>query len=100
MRLGHTLDLTGVERVDFLFKQERQETAPALLKKSWLPVGGQAEEKQGVFEIPFTQEESRLFASGKPFYCDPRITLVGGSIPATTILQFSCKDTLWGDADA
>ena len=100
LRLGHTLDLTGVERIDFLFKQEKQETAPALLKKTWLPIDGQVEEKAGVFEIPFTEEESRLFEGGRPFYCDPRITLTGGSIPATAILQFSCRDTLWGEKDA
>ena len=27
------------------------------------------------------------------------ITLVGGSIPATGILQFSCRQTLWGEQD-
>lgn len=99
LRLGHTLDLTGVERIDFLFKQERDEAAPAILKKTWLPAGGEAEEKNGVLEIPFTEKETRLFASGRPFYCDPRVTLTGGSIPATAILQFSCQPTLWGDAD-
>lgn len=99
LRLGHDLDLTVVERIDFLFKQERKEAAPMILKKSWLPVGGEVEEKSGVFEIPFTEAETRLFAEGEPFYCDPRITLTGGSIPATTILQFSCQETLWGEAD-
>lgn len=99
LRLGHDLDLTAVERIDFLFKQERSEAAPELLKKTWLPVGGEVEEKSGVFEIPFTEAETRLFAAGKPFYCDPRITLIGGSIPATAILQFSCQETLWGEAD-
>lgn len=99
LRLGHTLELSGVERIDFLFKQAQSEAAPALLKKTWLPAGGQVEEEKGVFEIPFTVEESRLFAEGKPFYCDPRITLTGGSIPATGILQFSCRQTLWGEQD-
>lgn len=99
LRLGHTLDMTAVERIDFLFKQEREESAPAILKKVWLPAGGQVTEKEGVFEIPFTVEETRLFEGGKPFYCDPRITLIGGSIPATAILQFFCKETLWGKAD-
>lgn len=99
LRLGHTLDLSVVERIDFLFKQERSEAAPALLQKSFLPVGGQVTERDGLFEIPFTQEESRLFADRRPFYCDPRITLTGGSIPETAILQFSCHDTLWGETD-
>ena len=99
LRLGHTLDLTGVERIDFLFKQERQEAAPAILKKTWLPTGGEVEEKEGVFELPFTADQTRLFAAGRPFYCDPRIVMMGGGIPATGILQFSCKDTLWGTAD-
>ena len=99
LRLAHSLDLTAVERIDFLFKQERSEAAPVLLIKTWLALGGHVEENKGVFEIPFTAEESRLFEGGKPFYCDPRITLTGGSIPATTILQFSCKETLWGEDD-
>lgn len=99
LRLGHQLDLSTVERIDFLFKQERQEVAPAILKKTWLPVGGDVEEREGIFEIPFTGEETRRFTAGKPFYCDPRITLTGGNIPATAILQFSCKETLWGERD-
>jgi hypothetical protein len=52
LRLGHTLELSGVERIDFLFKQAQSEAAPALLKKTWLPAGGQVEEEKGVFEIP------------------------------------------------
>lgn len=99
LRLEHTLDLSTVERIEFLFKQERRESAPALLKKTYLPVGGQVQEAQGIFEIPFTVEESRLFAAGQPFFCDPRITLTGGSIPPTAILQLSCQDTLWGETD-
>ena len=97
--LRHTLELAVVERIDFLFKQEREESAPAILKKTWLPTGGEVEEKDGVFEIPFTEQETRLFKSGHSFFCDPKITLTGGSIPATEILQFFCKPTLWGDKD-
>ncbi len=99
LRLGHELDLASVERIDFLFKQEKAESAPALLKKTYMPLGGQVTEEKGVFQIPFTQEETRLFAPGAPFYCDPRVTLTGGSIPATKVLQFSCQETLWGEAD-
>ena len=44
LRLGHNLDLNAVERIDFLFKQEREESAKAILKKAWLPVGGEVEE--------------------------------------------------------
>ena len=99
LRLGHDLDLTIVERIDFLFKQDRDETASAILKKVWLPEGGEVEEHKGVFEIPLTEKETRMFDSGRPFYCDPRITLTGGSVPATAILQFSCQDTLWGEDD-
>ena len=99
LRLGHSLDLSAVERIDFLFKQEREESAPSVLVKTYLPAGGQVTEAGGVFEIPLTKEESRLFAPDRPFYCDPRITLTGGSIPATAILQFSCRGTLWGEED-
>lgn len=99
LQLGHTLDLKTVERIDFLFKQEKEESAPALLKKTWLPAGGQVKEEEGVFFLPFTGEETRLFAPERPFYCDPRITLVGGSIPATGILRLSCQPTLWGETD-
>ena len=99
LRLGHTLDLASVERIDFLFKQERSEEAPALLIKTYLPQGGQVAEENGVFLLPFTQEETRLFTPNSPVYCDPRITLTGGKIPATAILQFSCRPTLWGEED-
>ena len=96
---SHDLDLSTVERIDFLFKQERSEAAPGLLKKTWLPEGNQVLEENGIFQIPFTLEESRLFLEGRPFFCDPRITLAGGKIPQSAILQITCRDTLWGEAD-
>lgn len=98
LRLSHSLDLTAVERIDFLFKQENRESAPALCKKTY-GATGEVTEEGGIFYLPFTQEETRHFAPGKPFYCDPRITLTGGKIPQTGMLQLSCKETLWGEQD-
>ena len=51
LRLGHTLDLASVERIDFLFKQERSEEAPALLIKTYLPQGGQVAEENGILRL-------------------------------------------------
>ncbi len=100
LQVAHELDLSTVEKIEFLFKQEKDENAPALVRKTYLPNGaGDVAEESGVFQIPFTKEETRRFSSGKSFYCDPRIVLMGGKIPNTEILAIYCTATLWGEAD-
>ena len=101
IRIQHDLDMSTVKRVDFLFKQNKNELEKAILVKTYNPSDTSAEvnEQSGVFRIPLTADETRLFKSGTAFYCDPRITLVNGDIPETEILTLQCCSTLWGEND-
>lgn len=94
--IEHDLDIADIASVRFLFKQKKSEDSPAILIKSY---PDEVTERDGVFLIPFTEAETRRFKPGEEFYCDPKITLTGGEIPATEILTLNCNPTLWGDAD-
>lgn len=94
--IEHELDISTVETVRFLFKQKKSEDAPAILIKNY---PGDVSEKNGVFSIPFTEQETRRFKPGEEFYCDPKIKFVNGSIPETEILTLVCNATLWGESD-
>lgn len=96
IQIEHELDISGVDSVCFLFKQKKSEDAPAILVKIY---PGEVTEQNGVFFVPFTEAETRRFKPGEEFYCDPKIKLKGGKIPATEILTLNCDPTLWGDAD-
>ncbi len=96
IQIGHELDISGVASVRFLFKQKLSEDAPAILVKSY---PGEVTEQSGVFFVPFTEAETRRFKPGEAFYCDPKVKLTNGKIPATKILILNCNPTLWGDAD-
>lgn len=92
--IEHGLDMSTVSKIEFLFKQHKLEMGDALLIKTY-PVD--VTESDGIFYIPFTEQETRLFHSNKEFYCDPKITLLNGDIPATEILTLTCEPTLWGE---
>lgn len=98
--IRHELDMSTVEKVEFLFKQERSPAAPALALKTWIPENvGDVTENEGVFLINFTPAETNRFVHCAPFYCDPKITLQGGKIADTAIITLFCTETLWGEAD-
>lgn len=96
MQVEHDLDLGAVKSVEFLFKQKKTEYAPAIAIKTY---PGEVSERDGAFHIPFSEAETRRFTENADFYCDPKITLVDGSIPATEIMTLHCNPTLWGERD-
>ena len=96
LQISHDLTISDVDTVQFLFKQEKSEEAEARVCKTY-PT--EVTEADGVFSIPFTQEETCKFEVGKIFYCDPRVTFLNGQIPATEILELVCRPTLWSEKD-
>lgn len=96
IQIQHDLDITTVEKVYFLFKQSKSENSGTILVKHYPE---DTTESEGVFNIPFIEEETRLFKSNMNFYCDAKIVLVNGKIPATEILVLNCTPTLWGESD-
>ena len=100
LRISHELDMSTVEKVEFLFKQERSAAAPALALKTWIPENvGDVTESAGVFFVDFSPQETNRFTQCASFYCDPKITLQGGKIADTAIITFFCTETLWGEED-
>ena len=96
LQVTHNLDMALVATVDFLFKHSPRESARKILIKRF---PGEVTEENGVFLIPFTEEETALFTGGCQAYCDPRVVLHSGQIPAVEVFHFSVEETLWGEAD-
>lgn len=76
----HMIDLHTdiLESIEFIFKQENKNEAPAIKYEVW--VNGQESERVYIldddleyFYIPFTKEETFDFKPGKNFYVDARI---------------------------
>lgn len=96
IKIPHTLDLSLVKRVDFLFKNERSEEAEAILLKQW---PGEVTEDEGTFYIPLTYSQTRLFPNASDIYLDPRIVYETGESKRTGIVIIWVDDTLWSIQD-
>lgn len=96
LQVSHTLDMTLVQAVDFLFKHSARENARKILIKHY---PGEVTEQGGVFYIPFSKEETALFSGGCQAYCDPRVVYHTGQIPAVEVFSFPVEETLWGEDD-
>jgi hypothetical protein len=96
LQVSHPLDMALVATVDFLFKHSPREDARKILIKRF---PGEVTEKDGVFFIPFTEAETALFTGGCQAYCDPRVILHSGQMPAVEVFSFPVEETLWGEDD-
>lgn len=83
-----------VESIIFLFKQEKSNSAPEILVKNY-PGDVQYKEECNVFEVPFSEADTWLFAEDEPFYMDTRLTLISGAIPETPIVTLRMHPTLF-----
>lgn len=84
-----------VETIEFLFKQEKSESAPEILLKTYPSGDVEYKESSNIYNVAFTSDETRLFAEDEPFYMDTRITMTGGSIPETNIVTLRMHPTLF-----
>jgi len=87
-----------VETIEFLFKQEKSESAPELLLKTY-PGEVEYDESRNMYNVAFTSDETWLFAEDEPFYMDTRVTMIGGSIPETPIVTLRMHPTLFEHDD-
>ena len=85
-----------IAKVLFVFKQECEETAEAILEKAY---PGDVSESGGVFKIQFTKEETALFVGGSDFYMDTMITDQAGRIPQTPIVRLFMSKTLFSEKE-
>lgn len=88
-----------VQSVEFIFKPFVIEEGHVLLRKAY-PGGVTYDETEALWLIPLEEEETRLFPQKKRVYMDTRITFPDGAIPATTIVDFSVYETLFGGDSA
>lgn len=96
IRVSHDLDIATVEKAEFLIKQTPTRRSAALCVKTY---PADVTEADGVFYIPLTADETLQLEQDKEFYIDPRVTLVGGVIPNTPVMELRASNTLWGDED-
>lgn len=85
-----------IAKIEFLFKQEREETAPALLLKTY---PNEVNFVDGVYLVPMTAEETALFKGGSQFYMDTRITDQTGKVPETPIVALFMSKTLFSEKE-
>ena len=93
--------LASIEQIDFVFKQDASETAPALKTATYKSDGtgdvitGQA---ANTLIVPFTPEDTRKF-NGQ-FYMFGRVTLTDSIYnPKTYIQTLTMGDTLFAEGD-
>ena len=86
-----------VANIKFLFKQEREQSAPTLLLKKF---PGEVTCEDGVYKVPFTVEETGLFAADQFFYMDTRITDQTGNVPDTPIEHLRMSMSLFTHEEA
>ncbi len=84
-----------VASAEFVFKQECSEDAPELVKKRW--PGEAARAENGVFRLPFSEEETRLFAARRYVYMDARLRLAGGGVAAAPVAALMVQPTLFAE---
>lgn len=83
-----------ISTIDFVFKQEMDEDAVALVEKSY-PTDVDYNGELDRYMVPLTEEETRRFLPNHAFYMDTRITLTNGLIPETEIKKLRMGGTLF-----
>ena len=93
--------LDTIERIEFIFKQQRSKDAPAIKTVVWDAGGsGGALRIPGTntVSVPFSEEDTYKFKSGKPFYMDTKIYIEGsGDNPPTNVVPLTMNDTLFAE---
>ena len=79
----------------FVFKQICSEDAPVLLRKCW--PGEAVRGENGLFKLPFSEKETRLFEAGRYVYLDARLCLDGGGVAAAPVAALMVRPTLFAE---
>ena len=88
------LDADAVDHIDFMFKQERSENCDIQVLKRY-PGEDVTLDENGVYNIQWTAEETRVFAPNKNFYLDVRPVDKDGNIIETVMVTLTMNDTLF-----
>lgn len=89
MAVEFDIDLDTVKKIEFLFKQKGNSSDTAL-KTATYPEDATRKGTENIILIPWSQEETYRFSSGKSFYLDTRITLNDtDNQPETNIVELA-----------
>ncbi len=98
MPIEFDIDLDGVEKIEFIFKKEKDQKANAI-KTAVYPDNATRKGTENIILIPWTQAETYLFQAGKSLYLDTRITMRDtDDQPETNIVQLEMSTTLFEEA--
>lgn len=97
MAVEFDIDLDTVKKIEFLFKQKGNSSDTAL-KTATYPGDAKRKGTENIILIPWSQEETYRFSSGKSFYLDTRITLNDtDNQPETNIVELAMNPTLFSE---
>ena len=97
MPIEFDIDLDGVEKIEFIFKKEKDQKANAI-KTAVYPDNAIRKTGENIVLVPWTQAETYLFQAGKSFYLDTRITLNDtDNQPETNIVELAMNPTLFSE---
>lgn len=98
LKVKINIDISQFSSVEFLFKQTitEEDISTSILKV--YPTTQGLTYENGIFYIPFTEQETYNFIPNKSFYLDTRPITLTGSILATEIVEIPMNPTLFGEA--
>ena len=98
MPIEFDIDLDGVEKIEFVFKKEKDQKANAI-KTAVYPDNAIRRTGENIVLVPWTQAETYLFQAGSHIFMDTRITMRDtDDQPETNIVQLEMSTTLFEEA--
>ena len=93
------LAVDDIETIDFLFRQERDETSEPYVTKTY-PTDVTYDAERNRYMVPLSEDETALFLEDHEFFMDTKITLKGnGMVPETNIIRLIMNGTLFDDGE-
>lgn len=89
------IGLTQYEKVLFLFKQHRRESAPELFRLTYPGEGVTADTENQKFVVRLDSAQTALFAENRRCYVDVHPYLTNGDEPAVPIFEIYAGPTLY-----
>lgn len=91
------IELSSISKIDFIFKQGRNHTLPALKKSTYNSDGtGDVSLDNDIFLIPWSTEETGKFRPDANFYMDTKIYRNDSEDnPVTPIVELFMNETLF-----
>lgn len=96
------LSTADVEKIEFIFKQDKQDGSPILKSALYEPGNPESDVvlQDDAFMIRWTMEETYRFAEGQTFFMDTRVWIYGTQDnPTTPIVSLKMDPSLFEEGD-